>query len=84
MDFFSSPLSVHVNLQNKAANLLSPVSCGVHSAKVHFVPLQWAIRKVMNSKKLIQATRAPVPAHPESALSPALAPLSKVLLHLLA
>lgn len=42
---FSSPLSVHVNLQNKAAHFLSPVSCGVHWAKLLFFSLQWVIEE---------------------------------------
>lgn len=82
--FFSGPLSVHVNLQNKAAYLLSPVSCVVHWAKAHFVPLRHVVRRVMNPKNLTQATCAPVPAHPEAFLPPTLAPLIKVLVYLLA
>lgn len=81
---FSSPLSIHVNFQNKAAYLLSPVSCGVCWTKARFIPLGCVFRRVINPKNLTQATCAPVPAHPEASLPPALAPLIKVLLYLLA
>lgn len=82
--FFSGPLSVHVNLQNKAAYLLSPVSCGVRWAKARFVPLGRVVRMVINPKNLTQATCAPVPAHPEASHPPTRAPLIKVLLYLFA
>lgn len=58
--FFSNPLGVQVNIENKAADLHSPVTCGVHSAKAHFVPLWWVIMRVMDPRNLTQATRAPV------------------------
>lgn len=60
MAFFSDPLTIQVNIQNKAADLHSPVSCGMHSAKAHFVPLWWVIKRVMDPRNLTQATRAPV------------------------
>lgn len=58
MAFFSDPLTVQVNIQYKAADLHSPVSCGMHSAKAHFVPLWWVIKRVMDPRNLTQATRA--------------------------
>lgn len=58
--FLSNPLSVQVNIQNKVADLHSPVSCGVHSAEAHFVPLWWVIKRVMDPRNMTQGTCAPV------------------------
>lgn len=58
--FFSDPLNIQVNIQDRPADLHSPVTCGVHSAKAHFVPLWWVIKRVMDPKNLTQATRAPL------------------------
>lgn len=52
MNFFSDPLSIQVNIQNKAADLHSAVTYGVHSVKAHFVPLWWVIKRVMDPQNL--------------------------------
>lgn len=58
--FFFDPLSIQVNIQNKTADLHTPVSFGVHSAKAHFVSRWWVIKRVMDPRNLTQATCAAV------------------------